>query len=86
VSVRITVVPIIKLYTWGDREGYEAHGWRIHCDVEVTEWSTNKQHTLSSGGHASVLRETTTKAWPGWTSLPITIKCLFSRCVKKSVL
>jgi len=22
-------------------------GWRIHCGVEVTESSTNKQHTLS---------------------------------------
>ena len=22
-------------------------GWRIHCSVEVTELSTNKQHTLS---------------------------------------
>ena len=22
-------------------------GLRIHCGVEVTEWSTNKQHTLS---------------------------------------
>jgi hypothetical protein len=27
------------------REGYS--GWRIHCGVEVTELSTNKQHTLS---------------------------------------
>jgi hypothetical protein len=26
---------------------HAAHGWRIHCNVEVTEWSTNKQHTLS---------------------------------------
>jgi hypothetical protein len=24
-----------------------AFGWRIHCGVEVTELSTNKQHTLS---------------------------------------
>jgi hypothetical protein len=24
-----------------------ASGWRIHCGVEVTELSTNKQHTLS---------------------------------------
>jgi hypothetical protein len=23
-------------------------GWRIHCGVEVTESSTNKQHTLSN--------------------------------------
>jgi hypothetical protein len=26
---------------------HAAHGWRIHCGVEVTELSTNKQHTLS---------------------------------------
>jgi len=26
---------------------HAAFGWRIHCGVEVTEWSTNKQHTLS---------------------------------------
>jgi hypothetical protein len=25
---------------------HAAHGWRIHCGVEVTEWSTNKQHSL----------------------------------------
>jgi hypothetical protein len=25
---------------------HAAHGWRIHCAVEVTELSTNKQHTL----------------------------------------
>jgi hypothetical protein len=25
---------------------HAAHGWRIHCGVEVTELSTNKQHTL----------------------------------------
>jgi hypothetical protein len=24
--------------------------WRINCGVEVTEWSTNKQHTLSLAG------------------------------------
>jgi hypothetical protein len=24
---------------------HTAHGWRIHCGVEVTEWSTNKQHS-----------------------------------------
>ena len=28
---------------------HAASGWRIHCGVEVTELSTNKQHTLSSG-------------------------------------
>ena len=26
---------------------HTASGWRIHCGVEVTEMSTNKQHTLS---------------------------------------
>jgi hypothetical protein len=26
---------------------HAAHGWRIDCGVEVTELSTNKQHTLS---------------------------------------
>jgi hypothetical protein len=26
---------------------HAASGWRIHCDVEVTESSTNKQHTFS---------------------------------------
>jgi hypothetical protein len=29
---------------------HAAHGWRIHCGVEVTEWSTNKQHDLSHSG------------------------------------
>jgi hypothetical protein len=28
---------------------HAASGWRIHCGVEVTELSTNKQHTLSQG-------------------------------------
>ena len=27
---------------------HAASGWRIHCGVEVTELSTNKQHTLSN--------------------------------------
>jgi hypothetical protein len=31
---------------------HAASGWRIHCGVEVTEMSTNKQHTLSGGGGA----------------------------------
>jgi hypothetical protein len=31
---------------------HAAFGWRIHCGVEVTELSTNKQHTLS---HACTL-------------------------------
>ncbi len=26
---------------------HAAFGWRIHCGVEVTELSTNKQHSLS---------------------------------------
>ena len=26
---------------------HAASGWRIHCGVEITELSTNKQHTLS---------------------------------------
>ena len=26
---------------------HAASGWRIHCGVEVTELSTNKQHTFS---------------------------------------
>ena len=26
---------------------HTASGWRIHCGVEVTELSTNKQHTLT---------------------------------------
>jgi hypothetical protein len=26
-------------------------GWRIHCDLEVTESSTNKQHHLSQREH-----------------------------------
>ena len=29
---------------------HAASGWRIHCGVEVTESSTNKQHTLSNPG------------------------------------
>ena len=28
---------------------HAASGWRIHCGVEVTELSTNKQHSLSIG-------------------------------------
>ncbi len=30
---------------------HAASGWRIHCGVEVTELSTNKQHTLSLRYH-----------------------------------
>jgi hypothetical protein len=26
---------------------HAASGWRIHCGVEITELSTNKQHTHS---------------------------------------
>jgi len=31
----------------GTVSAHELH-WRIHCGVEVTELSTNKQHTLST--------------------------------------
>jgi hypothetical protein len=31
---------------------HAASGWRIHCGAEVTELSTNKQHTLS---HAELI-------------------------------
>ena len=38
-------------YTRKERRLYNkddaASDWRIHCGVEVTELSTNKQHTLS---------------------------------------
>ncbi len=38
------------------RSGYHAaSGWRIHCGVEVTELSTNKQHTLSGPGAARTI-------------------------------
>jgi hypothetical protein len=30
---------------------HAASGWRIHCGVEVTELSTNKQHSLRQGRH-----------------------------------
>jgi hypothetical protein len=32
---------------------HPASGWRIHCGVEVTELSTNKQHTLSQNHQCS---------------------------------
>jgi hypothetical protein len=36
---------------WGESSimtgTHAASGWRIHCGVEVTELSTNKQHSLS---------------------------------------
>ena len=40
---------------------HAASGWRIHCGVEVTELSTNKQHSLSindnlSDGHMFMFR------------------------------
>jgi hypothetical protein len=39
--------PITTFHHVSDPQG--ASGWRIHCGVEVTELSTNKQHTLSLG-------------------------------------
>ena len=36
--------PSTYLHTNTQPRGF---GWRIHCGVEVTELSTNKQHTLS---------------------------------------
>ena len=35
--------------TWNLKQAFEPRGfgWRIHCGVEVTVSSTNKQHTLS---------------------------------------
>ncbi len=34
---------------------HAASGWRIHCGVEVTELSTNKQHSLSAATAAAAL-------------------------------
>ena len=33
---------------------HAASGWRIHCGVEVTELSTNKQHSLSQSNRNRV--------------------------------
>ena len=32
------------LHLWISSRGFD---WRIHCSIEVTELSTNKQHTLT---------------------------------------
>jgi hypothetical protein len=37
-------------------EPHAASGWRIHYGVEVTELSTNKQHTLSACHHHLCLK------------------------------
>ena len=36
---------------------HAAFGWRIHCGVEVTELSTNKQHSLSPDVRRVSVRE-----------------------------
>jgi len=36
----------VHTYTRSETHNYAASGWRIHRGVEVTELSTNKQHTL----------------------------------------
>jgi hypothetical protein len=36
------------IYTQTPNTQPRGFGWRIHCGVEVTESSTNKQHTLSA--------------------------------------
>ena len=53
-STRSSRVPGWCAYADTDSEGvsalihnpHAASGWRIHCGVEVTELSTNKQHTF----------------------------------------
>jgi hypothetical protein len=40
--ISLVTVPLNSLVWY-----HAASGWRIHCGVEVTELSTNKQHTLS---------------------------------------
>ena len=37
-----------------DTAPHVAFGWRIHCGVEVTKLSTNKQHTLSAAAAAAI--------------------------------
>jgi hypothetical protein len=44
--------PNISVYGGKGLFPHAAFGWRIHCGVEVTELSTNKQHTLSLESHA----------------------------------
>jgi hypothetical protein len=48
-TVDCTLGVSIPSHHAGDFAGdpHAASGWRIHCGVEVTELSTNKQHTLS---------------------------------------
>jgi hypothetical protein len=49
---------VLVLTMAGRKEPHAASGWRIHCGVEVTELSTNKQHTLSNVLIVSVLLPT----------------------------
>jgi len=48
-------------WTHGDMHTciHAAFAWRIHCGVEVTELSTNKQHTLSLYIHIYILVQNT---------------------------
>ena len=45
-----------------NRQNHAASGWRIHCGVEVTELSTNKQHTLS---HDAFRHDEANEKWGG---------------------
>jgi hypothetical protein len=40
----------LKTKLCGERKKSRGFGWRIHCSVEVTESSTNRQHILSFYG------------------------------------
>ena len=40
------VCVLVEYHTVNPKLPHAASGWRIHCGVEVTELSTNKQHTL----------------------------------------
>ena len=43
----VEVVSESQIYKQTPNTQPHGFGWRIHCGVEVTELSTNKQHTLS---------------------------------------
>jgi hypothetical protein len=49
----------VRAHVYTQTPKTQPHGfdWRIHCGVEVTELSTNKQHTLSPISHRRVGRE-----------------------------
>jgi hypothetical protein len=58
---------------------HAAHDWRIHCGVEVTELSTNEQHTLE------LLQLLVTSASPRAKSLipiPVLVQYRLSRCLE----